>query len=155
MSSANKYLRLILFWQGLGYIVLAIPWIFDETAGRLIGVAWLEAVFALVPYLTVDDKVGILWAVGGVLMILGGTNPSRRRKSLETIGYVAGITVPLLTALVFMVAFLFADAQNGYISAIAYTLYTVPLLAYLRVKPQDVTTHTSSMDAIGARDDEQ
>lgn len=153
MSSAHKYLKLILFWHGIVFIAVAATWIFDQTAGRLVGVHWLESVLFFIPYLGVDDKIGILWAVAGVLMILAGSRASRRGGKLETIGYVAGVIVPILISAIFAAAYLFGDAPHGYIGTINYLMFAVPLLAYTRLTPTELSADTTTMDAISGRPD--
>lgn len=153
MSSAHKYLKLILFWHGIGFIAVGATWIFDRTEGRFVGVHWLESLLFFIPYLGVDDKVGIIWAVAGVLMVVAGSRASRPGGKLETIGYVAGVTIPILMSAIFAAAHLFGDAPHGYIASITYLLFAVPLLAYIRLTSTQLSTDTTTMNTISGRPD--
>lgn len=148
MRSANKYLKLILFWQGIGFLLISLTWIFDETASRLAGVAWLEEILEFIPWFTVDQKVGGLWLVTSILMILAGTRLSCKWRKLENIAFTAAISVPILLGLIFLAAFLFGDHGNGYITLFSYATFTAPLLAYLRLGRHEPSMNTSVMDAL-------
>lgn len=137
VTSAKLYLKHILFWQGIMFMIFSTTWFFDYTPGRLMGVGWLAEIFEFSPFST-DTNIGFAWLLAGILMTTAGTRLSNRWKWLENAGFVAGITVPLLAGLIFLAAFLFGGAENGYIVLISYTTFTAPLLAYLRLKPQDL-----------------
>ena len=72
VTSANVYLKHILFWQGIMFMALSTTWIFNYTPGRLAGVAWLSEVFAFSPFPT-DTNIGFAWLLAGALMHWGGS----------------------------------------------------------------------------------
>lgn len=149
VSSAKRYLRLILFYQGIVTMGMGLTWVLDFTSGRFRGVVWLDELLNFVPYLDVDDKVGALWLLSGVIMTLSGTRLSRTRGWLENAGFVMGIAMPLFMGSLFVASFFMGINSNGYISAISYLMFATPYLAYLRIKPQELSDETGTIDILG------
>ena len=149
VSSAKRYLRLILFYQGIVTIVMSLTWIFDFTQGRLLGILWLQELSAFIPYLSTDDKIGVLWLTSGAIMVASGSRLSLNRSWLENLGFTLGFSIPLFVGCIFIAAFILGDSQNGYITFISYMMFIAPYFAYLRLKPQELSEESGSIEILG------
>lgn len=148
VSSAKYYLRLILFYQGIVTMGMGLTWIFDYTSGRFRGVLWLEEILEFIPFLNIDDKIGILWFLSGLVMMLAGTRLSHTRGWLENAGFIMGLSIPLFMGFLFVAAFFMGVNPNGYITFISYMLFSSPYFAYLRIKPQELSDETGTIDIL-------
>ena len=153
VSSARRYMRHILFMQGVLTVPFAFTWIFHATPGRLVGIAWLDSLLSYVTPLGTDVEVGILWLVSAITMILGGSQLGARWGWLESLGFVSGAMTPIAVSLIFLAGFLFGGAPNGYITFISYAMFSVPYFAYLRLKPQELAETTVPIAILGETDD--
>lgn len=149
VSSAKFYLRLVLFYQGIVTIAMGLTWVFDYTQGRLLGVMWLEELSAFIPYLSTDDKVGVIWVTSGAIMVASGSRLSLNRPWLENTGFALGFSVPLFVGSIFIAAFILGDHEGGYITFISYMMFIAPYFAYLRLKPLKLSDETGSMEIPG------
>ena len=153
VNSARKYMRHILFMQGVLTVPFAFTWIFDATSGRLAGIAWLETVMSRVTPLSTDVEVGILWLVSAIAMILGGSRLGVRWRRLESLGFVLGAVTPIAVGLVFLAGFIFGGAPNGYITLISYAMFSVPYFAYVHLQPEELAETTAPIVILGETDD--
>ena len=145
VSSAKFYLRLILFYQGILTIAMGLTWVFGQTPGRLRGVMWLQGLSDFIPYLSTDDKIGLVWIISGAIMVASGSRLSLNRPWLENTGFALGFSVPLFVGGIFIAAFILGDAPSGYVM-FSYLMFISPYFAYLRLKPHKLSRGTGSME---------
>lgn len=146
MNPAKRYLRYILFLGGFFTIVFSFTWILDLTPSRLAGISWLESLFGRISPLSTDTEVGILWLISGVFMALAGSRASIHRPRLETVGFLFAILMPLLMGAIFFASWMLGTSQNGYITTISYSMFTVPYFAYLFMAGDDFQCPPEEVD---------
>lgn len=150
MTGAKRYLRIVLLLQGVLYLFIGSGWVWAHSLGRLRGIAWMErAVEAVSPWLNVDQAIGVLFLLAGVLMVASGSKLANRFRWMDNAGFLVALCVPLLVAFVFIAGFLLGTTPNGYVSALHYFMYTTPYFAYVLLRPQDISVHTGSIKVKG------
>lgn len=148
MSPAKTLVRRVIFYQGIITIANGLTWIIDTTQGRLLGIGWLELLLGFIPVLTTDGIIGIVWCISGSIMVAAGTRLSRKRRKLENAGFLVGFLTPILVGLIFLASFIMGDHPTGYMYILSYMMWIAPYLAYLRLKPEEVSEHTQQITVV-------
>lgn len=124
VKTADGYYGGLLMILGVYYLGMAYSWAVRPSESRVAGISWLAIPdWAVHPY-----TIAVLWAVAGVVCVIGGAL-SRNRVAELTAG-VTAVLIPFIIGAVFASAWVLtiygkADAPTGLVTAWSYWLPAV------------------------------
>ena len=124
VKTADGFYGGLLMILGVYYLGMAYSWAVTSSVSRVAGISWLAIPdWAVHPY-----TIATLWAVAGVVCVIGGA--FSRNRAAEIIAGVTAVLIPFIIGAVFASAWVLtgygkADAPTGLTTAWSYWLPAV------------------------------
>lgn len=124
VKTADGFYGGLLMILGVYYLGMAYSWAVTSSESRVAGISWLAIPdWAVHPY-----TIAVLWAVAGVVCVVGGA--LSRNRAAEIIAGVTAVLIPFIIGAVFASAWVLtsygkADAPTGLTTAWSYWLPAV------------------------------
>ena len=100
--------------SSLGYGLLGLTYLLEDTLSRAQGFAWL-------PFDIGADEMGWVWIVAAIIVAISAVLSDNHPRFVKW-GFVSLIIPPATWSLIFLFAWILGDHPTGYITTISYSM---------------------------------